>query len=306
MASGPFSGVLVPVVTPFTADLKPDSAKFVAICKSLLAQGADGLAIFGTTSEANSLSLRQREVLFDALIEAGIPAEKLMPGTGGCALDDVVHMTRKTVAAGCGGVLLLPPFYYKAASDDGVFAFVSQTIESVGDDALNLYLYHIPPQAVIGFSTDLLARLKSAFPTVVTGVKDSSGDWENTAATLREIPELDVFPGSEVFLLQGLRAGGKGCITATGNINVAGIRKIFENWQGADADELQARATEIRKTIQAYPLIPAIKTIIAKGMDDPDWRRVLPPLLALDDDRRAALTADLARIGFDARYFETA
>jgi 4-hydroxy-tetrahydrodipicolinate synthase len=298
MAQGNFNGVLVPVMTPFTADLTPDANRFIDLCKSLLDDGAAGLAIFGTTSEANSMSVAERADLLDRLIDAGVPAAKLMPGTGGCALSDVVAMSAKAAAAGCGGVLLLPPFFYKGVSDDGVFAFVSEAIERVGNAALNVYLYHIPPQAVVGFSLDLVGRLIAAYPDTVCGLKDSSGDWSNTKALLDAYPDFDIFPGSEVFLLDGLRAGGAGCITATGNVNVAGIAAVYDNWQGDDADALQARATEIRKTIQAYPLVPALKAMMARANDDPTWARVAPPMMALEDAAVDSLHADLDASSF--------
>jgi 4-hydroxy-tetrahydrodipicolinate synthase len=150
MTSQPFSGVLVPVLTPFTPSGEPDAGRFVAFCRWLLDQGAGGLAIFGTTSEANSMSPAERMELLDRLIEAGIPAAKLMPGTGACAMTDAAILVRHAVGHGCGGVLMLPPFYYKGVSDDGIFAFISRVIDKVGSPALRLFLYHIPPMAVIG------------------------------------------------------------------------------------------------------------------------------------------------------------
>jgi len=288
MSKGPFNGVLVPVVTPFTSDLEPDPARFVAICKWALEQGAAGLAIFGTTSEANSMTIKQREMLFEAVLEAGIPASKLMPGTGGCAIKDVILMTSKAVTAGCGGVLMLPPFYYKMVNEDGIFGFISEVIQAVGEESLNLYLYHIPPQA----------RLYKAYPAIVTGVKDSSGDWDNTNRFIKEIPEIDVFPGSEAFLLQGMRAGGCGCIPATGNVNIAGIQHLYENWRSDQADALQARITEIRSVIQEYPVIPALKAMIEAHLNDPEWRRVQPPLNPLSNDEATTLLAALKGIGF--------
>ena len=238
MTAQPFHGVLVPVLTPFTASGEPDAGRFIAFCRWLLDQGANGLAIFGTTSEANSMSPAERMALLDRLIEAGIPAEKLMPGTGACAMTDAVALMRHAVGHGCGGVLMLPPFYYKPVSDDGIFAFVSGVIDKVGSSALRVYLYHIPPVAVVGYSLDLVGRFIKAYPQTVVGLKDSSGDWNNTAALLDRYPGFAVFPGSEVFLLDGLRKGAVGCITASGNINVPGIAKLYANWQGPQADAL--------------------------------------------------------------------
>src|SRR5213082_2487759 len=298
MASQPFAGVLVPVLTPFTPSGDPDAARFIAFCRWLLDQGADGLAIFGTTSEANSMSAGERMALLDRLIASGVPAAKLMPGAGACSITEASTLIRHAVGHGVGGVLMLPPFYYKGMSDDGIFAFLSAVIDRVGSSALKMYLYHIPPQTVLGLSLDLVGRLIAAYPQTVVGLKDSSGDWNNTAALLDRFPGFAVFPGSEVLLLDGLRKGGAGCITATGNVNVPGIRKVYENWQTPQADALQAEITLARKTIQAYPMVPALKRIVAHFHNDPDWAAVRPPMTALTDAQSKALLADLAKIGF--------
>ena len=298
MPSQPFHGVLVPVLTPFTPSGDPDLGRFVAFCRWLLEQGAGGLSVFGTTSEANSMSSPERMALLDGLIEAGIPPGKLMPGTGACSITEAATLVRHAVGRGCGGVLLLPPFYYKGVSDDGIFAFVSGVIDKVASSALRIYLYHIPPVAQVGYSLDLVARLIKAYPETVVGLKDSSGDWNNTAALLERCPGFAVFPGSEVFLLDALRKGGAGCITASGNVNVPGIRKAYENWRGPQAETLQAEITTLRKALQAYPMIPALKRIVAHFHKDPDWARVRPPLVALDQAQSAALIAELAILGF--------
>jgi 4-hydroxy-tetrahydrodipicolinate synthase len=298
MPSQPFHGVLVPVLTPFTPGGDPDLGRLVAFCRWLLEQGAGGLSVFGTTSEANSMSSPERMALLDGLIEAGIPPGKLMPGTGACSITEAATLVRHAVGRGCGGVLLLPPFYYKGVSDDGIFAFVSGVIDKVASSALRIYLYHIPPVAQVGYSLDLVGRLIKAYPETVVGLKDSSGDWDNTAALLERFPGFAVFPGSEVFLLDALRKGGAGCITASGNVNVPGIRKVYENWRGPQADALQAEISALRKALQAYPMIPALKRILAHFHKDPDWATVRPPLVALEEVQSAALIADLGTLGF--------
>jgi 4-hydroxy-tetrahydrodipicolinate synthase len=294
----PFSGVLVPVLTPFTAAGEPDTGRFVAFCRWLLGEGADGLAIFGTTSEANSMSAVERMGLLDRLIAAGIPAARLMPGTGACSITEAATLIRHAVEHGCGGVLMLPPFYYKGMTDNGVYDFISAVVERVGSAALRMYLYHIPPQTMIPFTIDLVGRLINAYPNTVVGLKDSSGDWANTKALLDAYPGFGIFPGSEVFLLDGLRHGGVGCITASGNVNVPGIRKVYENWRTPQADALQAEITLVRKTIQAYPMVPALKRIVAHFHDDPDWAMVRPPMEKLTEAQSTALLADLAKIGY--------
>ena len=298
MASQPFAGVLVPALTPFTRAGEPDAGRFIAFCRWLLDEGADGLAIFGTTSEANSMAAGERMALLDTLVAAGIPPAKLMPGIGACSITEAAALARHAVAHGVGGVLMLPPFYYKGMDDDGLYAFFAAVIERVAAPALRIFLYHIPPQTVLGLSLDLVGRLIRAYPETVVGLKDSSGDWNNTAALLERYPGFAVFPGSEVFLLDGLRKGAVGCITATGNVNVPGIRKVYEHWRTPEADALQARITLVRQTIQAYPMVPALKRIIAHFHSDPDWAAVRPPMVTLTPAQSQALLGDLTKIGF--------
>lgn len=297
-----FYGVIAPVLTPFGDDGNPDADRFVAHAKWLLADGCTGLAPFGTTGEANSLGVEERMGLLDALIESGIDPKLLMPGTGLCALSDTVTVTKHAIERGCGGVMTLPPFYYKAVSDDGLFAYFAELIERTGDDRLKIYLYHIPPVAQVGFSVELVGRLIKAYPGTVVGLKDSSGDWSNTKALLDAYPGFTVFPGSEVFLLDGLRNGSAGCITATGNVNARMIRKVYDNWQTDQAVDLQAEITAVRATIQARPMIPMLKAIVAHYRNDPGWARVRPPFLPLDADEAKAGIAELTeQFGFELK-----
>jgi 4-hydroxy-tetrahydrodipicolinate synthase len=272
-----FSGVIAPVLTPFGEDGEADAERFVDHAQWLLKDGCTALAPFGTTSEGNSLGLDERMELLEELVDEDIDPALLMPGTGSCSLTDAIVLTRHAVELGCGGVLMLPPFYYKAPSEDGLFRFFAEVIDAVGDDRLKIYLYHIPPVAQVGFSLPLIGRLIKAFPDTVVGLKDSSGDWNNTAAILSAYPKFQVFPGSEVFLLDGLRHGAAGCISATANVSAAAIRNVYNNWKGANADELQAGITALRKAIQAFPMIPALKALIAHYRQDEDWAAVRPP-----------------------------
>jgi 4-hydroxy-tetrahydrodipicolinate synthase len=293
-------GVLAPVITPFRRDLSPDADRFVRHCRWLMRSGCAGLAVFGTNSEANSMSVEEKLELLEALAKGGIAPAALMPGTGHCALSDSVRMTREAVRMGCGGVLMLPPFYYKGVPDDGLFRNFSEVIERVGDERLRLYLYHIPPVSQVPISLDLIERLLDRYPGIVAGVKDSSGDWSNTRAMLERFKErgFDVFAGSEAFLLDNMRAGGKGCITATGNVNPGPIDHVFRNWRSADADKLQAGITATRKIVQAVPMIPALKAIVAHWGNDPEWKTVRPPLVELGAGEERQVITGLKASGF--------
>jgi len=281
-------GVLSPVVTPFDEAMKPDAKRWIAHCRWLLSQEC-GLAVFGTNSEANSLSVEERIALLDAGLEAGLDPKRMMPGTGACAIPDAVRMTKAAVDGGCAGVLMLPPFYYKGVSDDGLFGFYDSVIQAVGDSRLRIYLYHIPPVSQVPISLDLIERLLTAYPGTVAGVKDSSGDWANTSAMLERFDAFDVFAGSETFLLATMRGGGAGCISATANINPAAIHDLFVHWQEADADDRQAAITAFRTAVSAFPMIPALKAAVGWATDDRGWDRVRPPLVALDETAKATL-----------------
>jgi len=292
-------GVLAPVVTPFTKDLAPDPQRFVAHCRWLLELGS-GLAVFGTNSESNSLSLDERLALLDFLLDAGIDPGRMMPGTGSCALTDAVQLTDRATKAGCAGVLMLPPFYYKDVSEEGLFRFFSETVERVGDARLRIYLYHIPSVAIVGISPGLVERLLGRYPGVIAGMKDSSGDWTNTKTMLDNFATsgFDVFVGSETFLLANMQHGGVGCISATANVNPAAIDRLFRSWQEADADEQQQGLDAVRGVLSRAAMLPALKAVLAHYRNDPAWMTVRPPLVELAAAQVQALIQGLDELGF--------
>jgi 4-hydroxy-tetrahydrodipicolinate synthase len=293
-------GVLSPVVTPFRKDYSPDAQRFVRHCQWLLKNGCAGLAVFGTNSEANSMSVGEKRKLLEALVAGGVPAASLMPGTGHCALSDSIELTRAAVELGCAGVLMLPPFYYKGVSDEGLYRNFAEVIERVGDERLQLYLYHIPPVSQVAITLDLIERLLKKYPASVAGVKDSSGNWDNTKAMLERFAPrgFDVFAGSEEFLLANMRAGGKGCITATGNVNPGAIDKLYRNWRSGEADAMQAAITATRRIVQKQPMIPALKATIAHFAKDAEWTTCRPPLVELTESQKQELISGLQANGF--------
>jgi 4-hydroxy-tetrahydrodipicolinate synthase len=278
-------GILAPVLTPFDSQLNPDPGRFVSFCRKLLDDGCTGLVPFGTTSEANSLSVEERERLLDALLEGGVPAEKLIPGTGCAALPDTVRLSKKAAQAGCAGVLVLPPFYYKNPSEEGLYRSFAQAIDKTGEGRLRVYLYHIPQVSQVGISLPLIERLLKAYPGVVTGIKDSSLELQNTRALLRAFPGFEVFVGTEKFLLATLREGGAGCITATANVNAPAISLAFRE----RSEERQREIDVVREAFEKLPLIAALKEAIARRTGDARWRAVRPPLVELSPDQRATL-----------------
>ncbi len=300
MKSSPgLRGVFSPVITPFAADLSPDASRLARHCRWLISQDV-GLAVFGTNSEANSMSVPEKMTLLDALVESGVPGDRMMPGTGCCALTDTVELTRHAVRHGAGGVLMLPPFYYKGVSDDGLFASYAEVIERVADDRLRIYLYHIPQVSQVPISLSLIERLLKAYPGVIAGVKDSSGDWANTKAMLERFQpqSFDVFAGSESFLLANMRGGGAGCITATGNVNPGAISQLYRTWQQPDADAQQKALDTVRNTFQKFPMIPALKAAVAHFAGDAGYATVRPPLVKLNPQQNSELLAALQALDF--------
>jgi len=324
-------GVLAPVVTPFKADLSPDRQRFIRHCQWLVSQNC-GLAPFGTTSEANSMSAAERRRLFDALVAAGIDPLRMMPGTGCCSIAETVELTAHAVKHGCAGVLMLPPFYYKDISEEGLYRYFSEVVQRVGYTRLRIYLYHIPPVAIVGITPNLVERLLKAYPNAIAGMKDSSGDWNNTKTFLDAFAEtarpartgFDVFVGSESFLLANMRNGGAGTISATANVNPAAIYELYAECirsrtsdighqtsqavavasaisTNRDLEELQARLNVVREVFSSrkFPsMIASLKQAIAIYANDPEWARVRPPLVELTTNQAKLLAAELKRIGF--------
>jgi 4-hydroxy-tetrahydrodipicolinate synthase len=302
-----FSGVIAPVLTPFGEDGSPDPDRFVEHSEWLLGDGGcTALAPFGTTSEANSLGIDERMDLLEELVESGIEPLSLMPGTGTCSLTDTITLTQHAIDMGCGGVLMLPPFYYKGLSDEGLFKYFAEVIDEISDENLRIYLYHMPQVAGVGFSLELIERLRREFPETVLGLKDSSGDWSNMQAILDRFPGFELFAGNESFLLACLRGGGAGTISAAANVNGAMMRNLFDDWQSSDADAVQTTVSALRETLQAYPMIPVLKALLAHFRGDPAWAVLRAPNLALDPDRTAEAVRTLAeRHGFRLEFTET-
>jgi 4-hydroxy-tetrahydrodipicolinate synthase len=290
------SGVYAAVLTPLTKELEPDPAMFVAQCHWLIDNGCDGLAPLGTTGEANSLTVDQRIMLIEAAASSGLPMTKFIPGAGSCALGDAVKVTRAAVNAGAAGALLLPPFYYKNPSEDGLFAFFSEVIQRVGDKRLKVYLYHFPQLSTVPITSGLIARLMAAYPGTIAGLKDSSGDWSNSARLLKEFPGFGVFSGSEELLLANLRAGGVGCISASTNVTAPLARPVYLAWKDKAADELQHALTEARLVLQSYPMQAALKQVCSVIQNKPQWLNILPPNRPLSSTQASELMTRLAAL----------
>jgi 4-hydroxy-tetrahydrodipicolinate synthase len=290
-----FGGVYCAATTAIAADGTPDFRLFTEHCKALVEEGCDGVALLGTTGEANSFGLKQRMDILEKAILGGAPAERLMPGTAQTAIADTIEMTRHAVQAGVRAVVLLPPFYYKGVSSEGIYRAYAKVIEGVKDNRLNVILYHIPQVSGVAIPHDVIARLREDFPGVVVGIKDSSGDLDNMKAMVAAFPGFGVLAGADPVLLPLLQAGGAGCITASSNLVASDLRIVFDNWNVAGKQDMvkaaQERIVAWRELTNAYVQLPTVKAMVAKRRGDDGWLRVHPPLVELSDAERQSVWA---------------
>jgi 4-hydroxy-tetrahydrodipicolinate synthase len=287
-----YGGVNAAVVTAMRDDLSVDLTLMAAHCHWLLANGCNGLAILGTTGEANSLGVSERIAVMEGLAEHGVPPHLMLPGTGTTAIPDTVTLTRRAAELGCRGALLLPPFFYKNPSEEGLFAYFSEVINRVGGD-IGFYLYHFPAQSAVPFTLDLVGRLLAAFPGKVKGIKDSSGDFANTRAYADHFAKdgFEVYCGDDGALRALLQAGGAGCITAAANVGSAMSARVYAGWDQEVGAEAQATLAAIRKAVTSAALIPALKALVARHTGNPEWNNMRPPHLRLSAETARNLFA---------------
>jgi len=285
-----YGGVNAAVLTAMRQDLSIDLDRMAAHARWLLANGCNGLGVLGTTGEANSVGVSERVEVMEGLVARGVPASTMMPGTGTTAIPDTVMLTRKAEELGCRGALLLPPFFYKNPSDDGLFAYFSEVIQRVGGD-IKIYLYHFPAQSAVPFGLDLIGRLLKAYPGKVKGIKDSSGDFANTRAYADHFAKdgFEVFCGDDGALRDLLQVGGAGCITAAANVGCSVSATVYANWDNDMGAAAQIQLGAIRKAVVSAPLIPGLKALVARNTGNADWNYQRPPHLPLSAEAAAKL-----------------
>jgi 4-hydroxy-tetrahydrodipicolinate synthase len=286
-------GVFCAALTPLNADLSPDHATFVKHCRHLLTQGCDGIALLGTTGEANSFSAVERKALLESAVAAGIDPSRLLPGTGVSALTETVELTRHALSLGVTTVVMLPPFYYKDITEDGMFASYSEIVQRVADPRLRIVLYHIPQVSLLPISHRLIERLLSHDPATFVGIKDSSGDFANMTAMIDKFPGLAVLAGADPLLLPLMKKGGAGCITATSNLVARDLAYVFRHFNDEDRDlsAAQNRIVKARERASMFPQIASLKTLLAHETGHDGWRRLRPPLLPLSQSNADELLA---------------
>ena len=285
-----YGGVNAAVVTAMNADLSIDLDRMAAHCRWLLANGCNGLAVLGTTGEANSLGVSERINLLEGHVARGIPAAKMLPGTGTTAITDTVKLTIEAEKLGCRGTLLLPPFYYKNPSDDGLLVYFQEVAQRVAGD-IKLYLYNFPQQSAIPFSVDFIGRLLKAVPGKFQGIKDSSGNYENGLSYVENFARdgFEFYAGDDSLMRPLLQKGGAGSITAASNVNCSAGARAYAGWNTDDGAVAHEILVATRKAVTSVPLIPGLKSLVARNTGNPAWKNIRPPHLQLTAAQEAAL-----------------
>ena len=291
-----FRGVICPILTPFNKDGSIARDLWIEQAHMVLKEGAHYLSPFGTTGEGPSVSLDERIEAIEWLLDAGIPANRLMPGTGCPSLADTVALTRQAKDVGCSAAMVLPSYFYGASGDPGQLRYFSEIIAAT-NAGIPLILYNIPQNSGVPISPELAGQLSREFPEVVQAYKDSSGQWDNTEAVLKAAPSLSVFPGAESFLVRGLDAGGAGCISASVNLNAKGIRSLFDAYSDGDiAEDAHQKVLRTRKAIEGAGLIGGMKSALADRSGDARWLNLRAPLLNATPVLGRQLNSELAEL----------
>ena len=298
-----FSGIYTASLTPLTSSYEPNLPALVSHVEQLFESGSDGVAILGSTGEANSLTIEQR---LDIISYCGrtLAPERLMMGTGSCALQDAIRLTQASIEAGVFSVLVIPPFYYKPQSDESVIRYYSELISSVDDSRLRIIFYNFPKLSGYNFSTEILQEFKERFGDIAAGIKDSSGNWENMLSITKKVPNFMVYSGTETLLLNILREGGAGCITASANLLAPECQLVYQAWrndQQNTAEQIQKELTVLRKALESYQFVSELKGLMALHTGSEHWQEMLPPFIPLLPSQVRELSEKINDLGLNLR-----
>ena len=297
----PQAGIYTASLTPLFDSFEPNIPALIRHAQWLLEEGSDGVALLGSTGESNSMTVEQRQSIIEqSALE--LPPDRLMMGTGSCALQDAVRLTQASVNAGVLSVLVLPPFYYKPQSEESVLSFFSLLVEAVDNPNLRIIFYNFPQLSGYNFSIKILQELKLRFGDIAAGIKDSSGDWNNMLDMVQNVPGLMVYTGTETLLLDILRKGGAGSITATANLIAPECQHVFQAWKNGRseaADQAQKHLTALRIAFESYSFVSEMKSLLAAQTNSEEWNHMLPPFAQLPDEQVEELTEQIKVLGLD-------
>ena len=299
--NSPKTGIFAASLTPFNASYEPEISMLINHVQWLLVNGADGVALLGSTGEANSMTLKQRQTIIEHSAR-NLPVDQLLIGTGSCAIHDAIKLTKISIDAGIYSVLILPPFYYKPQSDESIIRFYSELIGAVNNSKLRIIFYNFPKFTGYNFDHNVINKMKQLFGEIAAGIKDSSGNWENMAGVAQNVSDFKVYSGTETYLLETLLNGGAGCITATANLIAFECQQVFQAWKNEqleDAKQKQKKLTSMRKAFESYPFVSGLKSIFSDQKNSNEWRHVMPPFDLLMKDQLSLLKGKVEDLGLD-------
>lgn len=293
-------GVYCAVATPITAEGKPDSALLATHCLALLDEGCHGLAVLGATGEGTSFPIVQRIGIVETAAQT-VGADKVITGIGMTSVGDTIEMIRQVIAMGVGMVMMLPPYFYKGVSVEGLYRYYATVIEGVGDGRLRLILYHYPQVSQVPLPQRLVAMLIEAFPGAIAGIKDCSGDLRNMEMLTRTFPSLSILSGTASEMLPLLTVGGTGCIAGTANLCATDLRLVWDHWDNPTlaqrVDAAQARILAWRKLAASFMPVPTVKAMVARRRGNAAWLTPLPPLDPLPPSDCQTIWQGMQRLG---------
>ncbi len=272
------SGFWVASATPLAADGGVDFAKLAAHAKQLFGKGVDGVVLFGTTGEGTSFNVTERIATIEAVLKAGVAPERIGVGGGFPAITDSIALSRAALGLGLRHVLVLPPYFDRSITPEGIEDAFAAIIDGVADERLRAYLYHIPQISGVAIPTGVAANLRKRYGRVVAGLKDSSGDFKQFQAFRAAAPDLAITVGNETDIARAIAAGGAGTICGMANIAPELVKAMID---GKDVEPRMQAAAEI--VLKTPSFLATLKAIIAAQTGDPAWLRVRPPLRALSD-----------------------
>ncbi len=272
------------MITPFAADGSVDLPRLVSHAEWALANGTDTVTLFGTTGEGFSIGLKERAAMLGALADSGLDfLQKLYAAVGSSVVVDAAEQARLALGMGAKGLLFTPPYYLKGLDDEGLYAWFADCFEAIGGDLRGVILYHIPGQTAVPLSVELVGRLREAFPGAITGIKDSSGDWDTAVRFLDAHGDLSVLVGDERLLPRAMAKGAEGSICGLANIAPGLLRAVIHDRVN------DPRVKEAVDLIVSHPVLPAVKALVAHRHGDPDYARTRPPLVDLSPELAATL-----------------
>lgn len=295
-----FRGIWPAMLTPLNEDLSIDHPKFAAHARALIRAGCGGVTLFGTTGEGASFSMVERREALEALVRHGVPAAQIMVSTSCAALPETLELTRHAVQVGVHGCLMLPPFFFKGVSDEGIIDCYRYVIDGVADARLKLYLYHIPQVTGVSLSHHVIATLKKRYPETILGIKDSACTTAHSVGLAESfMQDLTVYVGYEPDLPEMGRRGSTGAISGLANFMPRLVHRLITQPDAPATPADRQRAIDLIRLLDDYSLMPALKGIMAILSGDKAWLRVRPPLVALSPTQFTALEASIHAFGVE-------